>query len=795
MKLIQFYNDGADSTVISKLSNKFNIDKHVMEIIYSKGYRTEEDISTFLSPLNQKFVNPFLLSGMKECVEKIKLAVSQNKKILIFGDYDVDGISATAIMLKTLARLGNNASYYLPNRFIDGYGLTNQVIDKICSQNKPELIITVDCGITCYNEVEYCKQQGIDIIVTDHHEIPEILPNTIIVNPKLENQEYTFNGLCGTGVAFKIAQALLGENESEEFLPIASIATIADIVPLTNENRIIVSKGLKLLKEYLPYGLKMLFKQNKLNLDKLEASDIAFKIAPKLNASGRMGDASDSLELILETNPSKVKFLLNKINGHNTKRQEICNAVYDDCQELLKNENMSNIPVIILKSDKWDSGILGIVCSRLLETYNRPVILFAQNGDELKGSARSLEDVNIHQVLSSVKDILEVFGGHKVAAGLTLKASNYKEFCNRVRSFVIEHINTKAFIPIEYYDLEVTTDIITEKFFNDLSKLEPCGCENQKPRFLIKTNNFKLSPLKPNSLHSYISINKSLHLIFFNYLKHSARLNFGNEYDFIFELQSYAKGNFKGIIKTFSSSDDVKPSADKYFDAFKFNQFLYLENSKDAEYSSYRENDLINYVVDCTESVFGTCFVCFNVNRYRQFIKQYDLTNIYEINFLSTNATGFNAIYLCPMDINFAKSYKKIIFLDTVLDLSYLAKIKEISSAQIYVPEISTEDKKLFKSLNINRTEISKFYVNIIKCKSQLFTSILGVYSYMVKALKYNISFNNFLIYYYILMDLQIIIPENKDGLYCFKINNKIKTELNKSKIYNIVNLIRRIYE
>ncbi len=796
MKLIKFYNDGASSTIISQFADQFNIDKNVMEIIYSKGYRTSEEISNFLSPQSQPFVDPFLLSGMKDCCDKIKKAVECKKDILIFGDYDVDGISATSIMLITLKKLGVDARYYLPNRFIDGYGLTNDVIDKICLDKKPDLIITVDCGITCHNEVEYCKKLGIDIVVTDHHEIPEELPDTIIVNPKIENQKYSFTGLCGTGVAFKISQALLGVNNCNDILPIACIATIADIVPLTNENRTIVAKGLKLFNKYLPYGLKCLFKQNKLNLDKIEASDIAFKIAPKLNASGRMGDASDSLELILETNPAKVKVLIDKINNHNLKRQELCNKVFDDCMKELQDKNMSKLPAIILKSKDWDSGILGIVCSRILEIYNRPVILFSESEGELKGSARSIEDVNIHQVLNSVKDILEVFGGHKVAAGLTLKAEHFEEFKNRVCSFMIENINTKAFIPIEYYDLELSLNDLSIKLFEDLKKIEPCGCENAKPRFMIKTSTIKLTPLKLNSPHAYIGINKKLNLIFFNYLKHYPRLNFGKEYQFVFELQTYNRGVFKGITKTFSTGDEVKDNANKYFNAFKFNQFKYLDykGQENNNIKVYNESDLLNFVVDCSSNVFGTCFVCFNIEKYKSFISFYDLKNIFEINFIDTNTTGFNAINLCPLEINFAKSYKRIVFLDTVLDLSYLSAINNVSDAEIYIPEIDASDKDLFVNLNLNRNAIKNFYINILKIQNNLFTNILSIYSKMVRDLKYKISFNNFLIYFYILTELKIINPYLQDGLFAFKINKNNKTELNNSKIYNTANLIRRIY-
>ena len=627
MKFIKFYNDGADSAIISQFAQKFNIDKRVMEIIYSKGYKTEQAVQCFLEPLNQSFIDPYDLDGMKECVAVVLDAVKKQKDILIFGDYDVDGISATSIMLKTLKKLWVDARYYLPNRFIDGYGLTNSVIDKICEIKKPDLIITVDCGISCKEEVEYCKKLGIDIVVTDHHEIPDEVPNTIIVNPKLENQKYTFNGLCGTGVALKISQALVGIENCEDVLPIAAIATIADIVPLTNENRTIVSKGLTLFNKHLPYGIRQMIKQNKLNINSIDASDIAFKIAPKLNASGRMGDASDSLELILETDPSKVKVLLDKINSHNLKRQDLCNKVYEDCVEMLKSANMSEFPAIILKSENWDSGILGIVCSRLVDMYNRPVILFSQSNGELKGSARSIDDVNIHQVLNSVKELLEVFGGHKVAAGLTLKEQNFEEFKNRVCAFIIENINTKAFIPIEYYDVELNINELNQKMFDDLKKIEPCGCENQKPRFLIKSKNIRINPLKPNSTHAYVHVGKKLNLIFFNYVNEYPRLNFGKEYDFIFELQSSVKGGFKGIVKSFTTSHNIKDTAYQYFNAFKFNQLLYLKSEKATikdNVITYKEDDLINHVVDCSSSVFGTCFVCFNVDKYKNFISNYD---------------------------------------------------------------------------------------------------------------------------------------------------------------------------
>ena len=292
MKLYKYFNGSINASFIQDIMSKFNICKPIAELIASRGYDTIDKVENFLKP--NLVHDPYLIKNMDELVKKVKLAIESNKKILIFGDYDVDGISATAIMIKTLNLLGNNPKYYLPNRFIDGYGLTCEVLDKIKNKYNPDLIITVDCGISCYQEVEYAKKLGIEIIVTDHHEIPDIIPNTIVLNAKMQNQLYPFKDLCGTGLAYKISEALLGK-KAEQFLPIAGIATIADIVPLVDENRTIVYKGLKLMDTYLPIGLKMLFKEQKISLTKANSIDISYKIAPKINASGRMGDASDSL--------------------------------------------------------------------------------------------------------------------------------------------------------------------------------------------------------------------------------------------------------------------------------------------------------------------------------------------------------------------------------------------------------------------------------------------------------------------------------------------------------------------
>ncbi len=477
----KFFNKDVD--LVASFSEQFNLPPRVMELILSRGINTSEAIEEFLNP--KKFNDPFLLNGMKQLCDRIKLAKELGDKVLIFGDYDVDGISATAIMLKALKEFGISADYYLPNRFIDGYGLTNAVIDKIEAKFSPNLIITVDCGISCHTEVDYAKTKGIDIYVTDHHEIPDILPDTVCINAKLPGQEFPDRELCGTGVAYKVAEALLGRVKAEQYLPIAAIATIADIVPLFGENRTIVTRGLKLCEKYLPLGLKAMFKEYDLSLIKPSSVDISFKISPKLNASGRMGDAGDSLKLYFETDPVRIKKCIEKIKAHNTKRQDICAKIYDSCEKALARVDMKNQRVICLASKAWDKGVLGIVCSRLVEKYHKPVFLFAQEGDELHGSGRSIDDINIHELLNSLSDILDTFGGHSMAAGLSLKRKNYEEFVNKINAFALQHVSDEVFIPIKYYDQELTPQEITPELVKAFSVLEPFGCANPKPRFKV----------------------------------------------------------------------------------------------------------------------------------------------------------------------------------------------------------------------------------------------------------------------------------------------------------------------
>lgn len=772
----KFFNQ--NSALAMSYAEKFNVLPSTMYLILSRGLVSEKEIEEYLSV--GKLLDPFLIKGMKEFCERIKLAKELGDRILIFGDYDVDGISATAIMLKTLKRLEIDADFYLPNRYEDGYGLSCEVIDKIEKKFCPDLIITVDCGISCHDEVEYCKQKGIDIIITDHHEIPEVLPETLVLNAKIKGQDYPFTELCGTGMAYKISEALLGQKKAEEFLPIAAIATIADIVSLTGENRNIVKRGF-LNFDKLPIGLKQLFKENKVSLTNPLSSDIAFKIAPKINSAGRMGKAEDSLKLYMSEDMVEIRTYLQKINRHNTRRQELSAIIMEDAEKAIKKMDLSKTRVITLASKKWDQGILGIACARLVEEYNRPVFLFSQVGGVLHGSGRSIDDINIHKLLSSMSDILETFGGHTMAAGLTLKRENYEEFSRRVNAFVFENINDEVFIPIKYYDLDLKLEEIDERFLNELKLLEPYGCDNPKPKFRINTEKLEIKPMKYCPQHCNIQIG-DLELVYFNFMKNFNALYFSRYKSFIFEFQGQGK---KGTVANFDAGSFIIENANSYTYPVQLEQ-LYYDQVESLDFSYYPPSELLNFVVGTEKSIYGTAFVTFDAYEYVAFSRNYSKDNIFHMGIYDENLIGYNSLLLAPRGREWAKNFEKIIFFSPVLDSAYLSEIKKVSNAEIYLPTMTKEDKNRFKNLNLSRENFGKVFRALTARGGQKFYSPVDFYDAKLKG---KVTFDTFYVAYLTFIELGLI-KKDEEGFFCHSEVKNIKRPLQDSKFYNKLQLI-----
>lgn len=779
----KFFNKDADK--IDLYSKELGLDSRICELLLSRGLSSKEQILEFLNPT--VFYDPFLLKGMKELVDRVFLAKELDDKVLIFGDYDVDGVSATAIMLKALKIFGIKADFYLPNRYEDGYGLTKSVIDKIYQKYNPNLIITVDCGISCFEEIEYAKNKGIEIFVTDHHEIPEILPNTIVVNAKMQGQDYPFKELCGTGVAYKFAEALLGRTEAEQFLPICAIATIVDIVPLLDENRTIVTKGLKLCEKYLPIGLKMMFKEYDISLAKPNSIDVSFKIGPKLNAPGRMGDASDALKLYLETDPVKIIKIIDRIKNHNTKRQELCNKIFQDCEKALSKMDLLSLRVISLASKVWDKGVLGIVCSRLVEKYHKPVFLFAQEGDVLSGSGRSIDDINIHQLLSSLKDILETFGGHSMAAGLTLKRSNYEEFVQKINSFALNNINDEVFMPIKYYDLEITEKDISNDFVKQLSILEPFGCDNPRPKFKITANEIEILPMRKFPQHANIKIG-DFTLTYFNCIDNMVKMAFARQKSFIFEFQG---NGTKAIVNEFDGGSFIVEDAYKKLNCIELSQ-LVIDGNGEASYKLYPQKDLLEFVSKTTTTVFGTCFVAYSCYDYIEFAKNYNTHGIYNFNIYGEKEIGYNSLLLSPKGVNWAKNFSNIVFLSPVLDTKFISALNKISKAQIYLPVEKSADLRKYSGIDLSRETYAKIYKYLSTKAGKAIYNVFELYDKF--DLSQKISFSSFFVSLVVFKQLGIIKIEDNEQIVVH-INRKTKQELTQSSIYKEFMSLKKLYK
>ncbi len=777
----KFFNKNAD--LVNEYAKEFNVLPSTMYLILSRGYSSREEISEYLSV--GQLLNPFLIGNMKKLCDRIHLAKQMGDRVLIFGDYDVDGVSATAIMLKTLKKIGIDADFYLPNRYVDGYGLTCDCIDKIEKQFAPDLIITVDCGISCYKEVEYAKEKGIEIIVTDHHEIPEILPDTIVLNAKIEGQEYPFRELCGTGLAYKISEALLGQKKAEEFLPIAAIATIADIVSLTGENRNIVKRGLRCFDK-LPLGLRMLLKENKVSISNPSSTEIAFKIAPKINSSGRMGDAGDSLAIYMSEDPVTVRKYLDKIKNHNTKRQELSAKIMEDCEKAIEKMDLSKTRVICLASKKWDQGVLGIACARLVEEYNRPVFLFSQVGDTLHGSGRSIDDINIHELLSSLQDILDTFGGHTMAAGLTLKRANYESFCNRVNAFVFEKVSDKVFIPIKYYDLELKNEDITDRFLEELNLLEPFGCGNARPKFKITADNIEIVPRKYSPAHCDIKIG-SLQLVYFNFIKKYVPLNFSRYKSFIFEFQG---GGRNGVVSDFDAGSFISANAHMFTYPMQYQQLLYKDN-RPSKFSYYPQSELLNFVASTQSGVFGTAFVAYSAYDFVNFLKEYSKDNIYHVGICDENCIGYNSVLLSPKGVNWAKNFNKIVFLSPVIDEGFVAELNEVSKAEICLPLEKEFDKQRFSYLDLSRETFGKIFKALVARNYLKYYSIFDIYQNKMIG---KVGFDTFYVAYLVFEELGLIKTECDTFMYISQ-NKNIKKALTESSLYNKLLLLKNSLE
>ena len=551
-----------DESKAERIEKQFNVGKLVARALATKNLKSDEEIEVFLSPRRGDFHDPFLMPDMEKAVDRVVKAIQNKEKVTIFGDYDVDGITSSSILHRFLKECGLETKIYIPNRISEGYGLNEEAIRKIANE-KTTLIITVDCGITGNKEVELAKSLGIDTVITDHHEPAEELPKAVaVVDCKRKDNTYPFNGLAGCGVAFKLTQGIsqrlgISEEKSLKYLDIVCVGTISDIVPLEDENRTISKLGLRLLNQTKNPGLKALLEST--GYKKIDSTAVSFGLAPRINACGRMGHEDEALKLFLTDNLQEARELTSKLNEYNTKRQEIEKDIFSKAQEMLKDENEQKLPCIVLGGENWHHGVIGIVSSKITDMYSKPSLLLCFEGEESKGSGRSVPGFDLHEALENCKDNIKQFGGHSMAVGLTIETNKFADLKNALEEYATK-MKVADIVPVVKVDQKIGLTDVMIKDIKELELLEPYGEANKMPIFQI--NNVRIESIRTLSEGKHLKLtvkdeHKIIDCIGFNLGNLAIDYPIGSKIDIIGNLEI---NEFRGIENIQINLKDIRHS-------------------------------------------------------------------------------------------------------------------------------------------------------------------------------------------------------------------------------------------
>ena len=484
--------EAQDPEKVSTLAAELGVDHVLAELLVSRGVETFADARSFFRPSLDNLHDPFLMKDMDRAVERLHQAISSKEKILVYGDYDVDGTTAVALVYSFLKRFTDRLDYYIPDRYDEGYGLSYKALDW-AGDNGIGLIITLDCGIKAIGKVEYASSKGMDVIICDHHLPEEEIPKAVaVLDPKREDCSYPFDDLCGCGVGFKLVQAYARKfgipfESLEPLLDLLVVSIASDLVTMVDENRILSHFGLKRLNENPRKGLLAMIGLSKLEPGHIGIDDIVFKIGPRINAAGRMESGRLAVELLTATDDDSAMAIGNKINDNNNDRKSIDREITQEALEMvLDGRALATRNVTIVYNPTWNKGVVGIVASRLVEAYYKPTVVLTKSNGFVTGSARSVQGFDLYQSIESCADLLENFGGHVYAAGLTLKEENLEEFCRRMDEFVEGKITPEMLVPVIDIDAKLDFSQITPKFFRILKQFQPFGPGNANPVFMTE---------------------------------------------------------------------------------------------------------------------------------------------------------------------------------------------------------------------------------------------------------------------------------------------------------------------
>jgi|GEM_PF-264258 len=784
------YSD-SDIEQAQDLGVKIGLPEEIALLLIRQGIRTEEQAKFFFEPKFKDLHDPFLMKNMKSSVLRIKKAIAEKQKISIFCDYDVDGTSACSILYIYLNSLGVNIDYHTPDRNNDGYGMNVPAVEDIV-KGGTNLVITVDCGITNISEVELLKQNGVDVIVTDHHECGDELPDTeYILNPKQSDCNYPYEYLSGAGIAFKLLQAICGE-KAIDYIDYAALGTIADIVPLTGENRAISKLGLKKMNENISCGIGLLRPFVLPDGKEIDEYHIGFGFGPRINAAGRMDTAHLALSMMLSTKATETaKKAAAKLNKLNEERKEICDAIVMQAMEQIYSENMlSDLGAIFVIGD-WEPGVVGICASKIAQRFGRPVLVFAEKGDEAICSARSIEAVNIFDVLNSFSEYYIKFGGHHMAAGLTIKTKDFEELRDKVNVHLKQQYREDVFVPKMSYDVEPKGSW-DDSFAAAIKRLAPYGQENPKPKLLfrnaiIKEKNYFGKIAKSHFKFNLNDKGKPLQAVKFYFsekddsIKKADVIGTVNISDFsgrpeIFIDYLEATGIDENMKMPIFAVEKTIENIAKAADNFE-------SKMKDAD----SLKDAVNYIKNLTDRTkFGTLVVAEDICQFRLIsgnatIKSLVSSGKLMLKIADEYNVPLNAIAFSKSIKNISKPYNQIIVFGQKSDYDFQhRRVKAF-----FTKELLNSYKMSAETYDVSKEELGRIFVflkTIFKQKIT-FRTFRDLYGRIAKELR--ISFEKSVCAVRILEELDLIDFEKSDIIIGKIIVHEDKKDLEASEVFS----------
>jgi len=688
----------SDFSNATEISEKLGISTLTAKVLINRGFSTESQCRDFLNTEVTNFFDPFLLKDMDKAIHRIISSIQKREKVCIYGDYDADGVTSSTILMLFLSKIGANCFYYLPNRLKEGYGLNKDAIARI-KEMGAELIITVDCGITNIEEVRYGKSIGLDIIVTDHHQCADILPDGYaVINPNRNDCQYPFKKLAGVGVAFKLIQALSVELnidiDYEDILPIVTIGTVADVVSLTGENRTIVKNGLKFIKTTSNPGVKALIEVAGLKDKDVYSYHLGFVLGPRLNAGGRLGKANIGVDMFLSKSYEDALILAKQLDDENTKRQEIEEEILKEAEKIIENQiDLSKEKVIVLGSENWHSGVIGIVASKIMDKYYRPVIIFSNEGEYSRGSARSIPSFNLYENLKRCSYLFERFGGHEQAAGISIRTDRIEEFRNTINLIADEVLTEEDLIPEVTIDCEIEPEDINVEVGKELKELEPFGIDNPTPQFIYRNAQVKsIRQIGKDNKHIKLVLEKcglEVDTVGFNFGEYANIINNGDNVDIIANLDiNEYMGNTKAqlMIRDINGIRHDKPIvSDEYYCSFKdiILKKTYDHVSNNVEISPTNQENRLLYTIDNLKQLENVLVLVFNYYHAEEILNRIqtegrEIIKKTSISYNNSLDSKVNSLVILPFlkGINKEK-YNKILIYDLNFDSNNLREFLE----------------------------------------------------------------------------------------------------------------------